>query len=33
MRLRWYDAATALASLLLLSAVTLYIYHVFPFPV
>jgi energy-coupling factor transport system permease protein len=31
MRLTWYDAATAVASLLLLVAVTLYIYHVVPF--
>jgi len=30
MRLRWYDAATALASLLLLAAVAFYIYHVIP---
>jgi len=33
MRLMWYDGATALASLLLLSAATLYIYHVILFPV
>ena len=32
MRLRWYDGATALAGLLLFSAVTLYIYHVLSFP-
>jgi energy-coupling factor transport system permease protein len=32
MRLRWYDAATGVASLLLLSVVALYIYHVVPFP-
>jgi energy-coupling factor transport system permease protein len=31
MRLRWYDATTALASLLLLAAVALYIYHVISF--
>jgi energy-coupling factor transport system permease protein len=33
MRLRWYDRAVALGSLLLLSAVTLYIYHLVPFRV
>jgi energy-coupling factor transport system permease protein len=32
MRLRWYDSATAAASLLLLSVVILYIYHIVPFP-
>jgi energy-coupling factor transport system permease protein len=33
MSLRWYDRAVALGSLLLLSAVTLYIYHLVPFRV
>ncbi len=31
MRLRWYDVATAVVSLLLLSAAIPYIYHVLPF--
>jgi energy-coupling factor transport system permease protein len=32
MRLMWYDAAVAVASLLFLTAVTFYIYHVISFP-
>ncbi len=33
MRLRWYDMAVAVGSLLILSAVTLYIYHFVSFKV